>query len=196
MLNCNQIAANHKYLADAFGADFIKALVSATNTYFTQGNEQRNNGFSGWWKKHEAALLALGRFPEEMIANGHSSIDQLLSDVIESDRKCFTCPFLQGRTLWFTSKFASIVSFDIGKLYLMGCVEALTLPSVEMPARVFAIKALLEFLDFEDFRPVAKLYQSVIIQSLCQMADSARGDALILLLGVLTLAVKVWRCVP
>jgi importin-9 len=90
-------------------------------------------------------LFALGRYTEEIISliqKEQISFEYIFSQVVADDMKCDALPYLQGRALWFTSRFASHLPSNMSETYMSACVNALRNEQVNFAIRIFAMKAV------------------------------------------------------
>ncbi|KAJ3353448.1 hypothetical protein HDU91_005888 [Kappamyces sp. JEL0680] len=179
-------------LCDTFEAEFIKSLVGACLPLIQLGTVERAGGFKNWWKHHEVVLLALGRFPPQVHqAMVEAGLDFMsLVQIADQGIKCIALPLLQGRSLWFLSQFAGLTDIDLMSGYLASSIEALGSPSVPFVLKVFSLKAIDSFFKALGESVTAKV-QGPLITYLCALGEHLKEDALILLLELLSIAVRV-----
>ncbi|KAJ3299144.1 Importin 9 [Borealophlyctis nickersoniae] len=178
-----------------FPIETLQALCGATTTRFEESAKARRAGDPNWWKVDEACLLALGRVSDELV--GAVKQQQVSFDfggffqhIVLEDMQCREHPFLQGRAIWFSSQFASVLPSELVAQCMKIAVAALKEDSTAFAVKVLAIKALRNFCD--NTQPEALVpYQADVIESIVRLAHGASDEALILLLEALTTAVKV-----
>lgn len=137
--------------------------------------------------------MALGKFRQEIIplVKENSSvldIASIFSQVVTTDSKNCDCPLLQGRALWFSSQYASVLPDHILKEFVSVAVQVMA--QEQLGLRVFGVKAIKGFLSlgasgrFEE-------QAGDILAGLCYLAQSASNEFLFLLLETLTMAIKI-----
>jgi importin-9 len=188
-ISVEQCLAN---LMDAFPEDAPQCLFHTCMDLFAQSESQKESGYSHWWKIHEACLYAIGRFPEEFTQSSTKGVLdlQFVMRIVLQNMNYSALPFLQGRSLWFSSQFAMFLPSNLVTQYLGAAVEALHSDSVDVAIRIFALKSIRGFLS-SIANQEAISHQAAIIEGLLKLVEIAREDCLILLLETLVLVIKV-----
>lgn len=110
-------------------------------------------------------------------------------------------PFLQGRTIWFASRFAGSLGVNLATRYLEASVQALSTSSPTksisfneiMIVRVCSLKAVREFIAVMNRDSIIP-HQNQILRSIAEIGTCGivQEDSLVLVLEVFTEAVNVY----
>jgi hypothetical protein len=180
--------------SDNFGTTLLNGVIAAAHALLGEANSLRNSGDANWWKPREACLLAMGRLSEELteaIQQNQVQFDLagLFSHVVLDSMNTPTCPFLQGRAIWFASRFASVLPAELAQQYVATASAAVT-QSDSVPVRICAVKAIQAFsLSMESASLVA--FQPQMLEGLLVLMPSATEEIAILVLETLAPVLKI-----
>ncbi|RKO89834.1 armadillo-type protein, partial [Blyttiomyces helicus] len=182
-------------LVDAFPTETLHALCTGSQGHFEAANKARSNGSKSWWRLHEACLMALGRLSDDIMDAIRSQklqfdLGGLFSHIVVEDMKRDEYPFLQGRAMWFSSRYASALPPELVPQYLGLAVSALSTATAAPAVRVLAVKAIRGFCETVSNEEIAP-FQAQIMEGTLRLAEGASESALVLLLETLVLVIKI-----
>ncbi|KIO31746.1 polysaccharide lyase family 8 protein [Tulasnella calospora MUT 4182] len=168
------------------------ALQAVLQRIVQDSNNARLGGNPGWWKLMEAGLAAAGSLEEDEF-----DAKPFLVDVIPPLLNLGgDLPFIQGRGFVFASQFSDQLPANLFSQYLQAVVAALESPSVSMPVKVSAVKAMQNFAGKSDAKDVIVPLAARICNDLTPFLLSATEDALTLvteaLLAMIELGDSEW----
>ncbi|KAI8821647.1 armadillo-type protein [Fimicolochytrium jonesii] len=182
-------------LAEFYSQETLQAISHVVQAKLQESTQARAAGDVNWWKVHEACLLSVGRVSDIFIDGLQQQsfvfdMEGFFNHVVLADMRCNECPFLQGRSLWLSSRFAEILSDETVTQYMTAAVEALG-PNVTNPAvKISAVKALQNFcgtLGPQSLIP----FQAAMIQGIVGLTEAASDEVLALLLETLEMVIQV-----
>ncbi|KAG8947886.1 hypothetical protein FRC04_010244 [Tulasnella sp. 424] len=168
------------------------ALQGVLQRIIQDSNNARLGGNAGWWKLMEAGLAAAGSLEEDEF-----DAKPFLVDVIPPLLNLGgDLPFIQGRGFVFASQFSDQLPSTLFAQYLQAVVAALESPSVSMPVKVSAVKAMQNFAGKSEAKDVIVPLAARICNDLTPFLLSATEDALTLvteaLLAVIEMGDSEW----
>lgn len=191
-------------LSDLYTEEMVSSVLAAVQRHLEESNAFKAQtlgnlhavGPTGvWWKLEEVCLLVLGNLSHDISKLLSAQIVQfdlagLFQHVVLNAMRQVELPFLQGRAIWFASRFAQHLPAALTEQYLSAAVEALRTPHAKMPVRISALKALRAFCSTTNKAQLAT-YQAAIIEGIVSIANDVSEDALILALETLSVAIKI-----
>lgn len=181
-------------LVESFGTVHLNAVIAAAHTLLGEAASLRAAGDANWWKSREACLLAIGRLADELTEAMQQNQVQfdlagLFSHVVMESASSPTTPFLQGRAIWFASRFASVLPADLAQQYVAGASAAIC-QSDSAPVRICAVKAIQAFSGSMD-SAVLQPFQQQMLEGLLTFMPTATEEIATLVLETLAQVLKI-----
>ncbi|KAI0275362.1 ARM repeat-containing protein [Gloeopeniophorella convolvens] len=136
----------------------VSALEASVKRIITETNQAREAGVQEWWRPLEGALATLGSQAEQISDITNDEVDSgrpkpldieyLLAQVIPSLLTLSAYPFLQGRCLFFASRFAELLPSDVRGQYLDAAVQVIESSETGIPFKVSAVKSIQHFAQY------------------------------------------------
>ncbi|XP_064632245.1 importin-9-like [Lineus longissimus] len=185
-------------LAHEFPTLSAKALCNAISTHIEQAEVAKNSGNKNWWKIHESVLLAMGSVKTlllDAISSGKLQFDvpKFLTVVVLNDMSLPDLPFLLGRCMWTSSRFAGGMSPQLLQRFLHVTVDGL-LPKHPTSVRISAVRAVFNFCDYLKQTNQTNLISPCLAHIMVNLVDIGKGyssDVLALCLETLTVVITV-----
>ncbi|KAG8180187.1 hypothetical protein JTE90_017703 [Oedothorax gibbosus] len=135
-------------LAQEFEDETAVSLCAAVTRHIHEADKNTN---PHWWKIHESCMLALGGVKDLVVTgirenNLQFDLPGFFHSVVLEDLNTAVSPFLYGRCLWFSSRYADMMNEDLIKRFLQATVNGLQ-PTQPSTVRVSAVRAVLGFCD-------------------------------------------------
>ncbi|KAG8898465.1 hypothetical protein FRC00_002797 [Tulasnella sp. 408] len=152
-----------------------------------ESNNAKQGGNLGWWKLMEAGLAAAGSLEEDEFDAKPFLVDVIppLLNLGED------LSFIQGRGFVFASQFSDQLPANLFSQYLQAVIAALESPSVSMPVKVSAVKAMQNFAGKSDAKDVVVPLAARICNDLTPFLQNATEDALTLVTEALLAVVEM-----
>jgi len=152
------------------------------------------------WQQKESAYYIVGAiaeaFDEAQMAK--FNIQTFLESSVLNDLRSNSNPFLLGRALWFSGRFADKVRPEVLNAFLEATVAGLD-KSQNHIVRVQAARAVYEFVDKipDESQTVLTPYMPKVLSSLLDISSTATTEVLCLILEVISECVRVnSTCLP
>lgn len=144
-------------LCEEFEEACSASLAQTIQRHLTEAEQAKQCGNGNWWKKHEAAMLALGSCQEVIVRQIQAEkvefdIAGFLENVVLADISNPVSPFLLGRCVWVGSKFPSQLRPPSMTRFVEATVAGL---QADQPAivRISAVRAIWGFGMHLRYRP-------------------------------------------
>lgn len=183
-------------IAAEFPKDAAPALCSAVNRHLQEAHGSQGN----WWKIHEAVMLAIGSLSKMVMSqlNGEKlpfDIDAFLQNIVLANLNQNVSPFLLGRCLWVSSRYAKVMHPDILQRCLQATVAGI---NTAQPAcvRISAVRAVAGFCEHLRSTEAIQVLQPVIgemMEGLMAIATQFSSDVLGLCLETIYVVLEVDR---
>ncbi|KAI9028536.1 armadillo-type protein [Hyaloraphidium curvatum] len=181
-------------LGEAFGVDLLNGLIAGTHALMGDANDLRSRADPTWWKPREASLLSIGKLADELMEAMQQNqvqfdIAGLFSHVVLDSMKASDCPFLQGRAIWFASRFSSVLPAELAQQYVAAAASAAS-QSDSVPVRICGVKAIQAFslsMDSAALQP----YQQQMLDGLLALMPNASEEIAVLVLETLPSVLKI-----
>ncbi|KAI9007390.1 armadillo-type protein [Gaertneriomyces semiglobifer] len=179
---------------DTYPIATLQSLCHATQHQFEHANALRANGDRNWWKLHEASLLAIGKLGDDLIdaIRAHRIVfdmEGLFNNVVLVDMKSDEAPLLQGRALWFASRFAMILRPELVSQHMGAAVAALGAVGLNPAVKISALKAVRGFcvsVPVDTIKP----FQAAMIEGVVALVGDCSDETMQLLIETLAEVVK------
>uniref|UniRef100_UPI00358E2BF2 importin-9 isoform X2 n=2 Tax=Myxine glutinosa TaxID=7769 RepID=UPI00358E2BF2 len=186
----------------AVGSEFPNesavALAAAATRHLQEAEQAKTRGDTGWWKVHEACMLALGSMKGSLLdavrsGKAQFELDPFLSGVVLSALNTPALPFLLGRALWAASRFTGVMSSELVQRFLeatVGGLHSSQPPSVRISA-VRAIWGYCDQLKQAGAADVLRPFLSPVLEGLLELASGTTAETLALTLEALAMVCSV-----
>ncbi|XP_074644656.1 importin-9-like [Tubulanus polymorphus] len=185
-------------LASDFPTIAVVAICKSVQRYLQEADGLKNAGNQHWWKLHEICMLTLGCLRQLILDTAATgkiefNIVTFLQNFVMPDMNADVSPFLLGRALWMTSRFASSLTAELLQQFLQVNVNGL---HPERPAcvRISAIRAAFGFFDHLKQSNNTQLlapFLGNITDGLVSIAQQFSADVNILALSLETLSIVI-----
>lgn len=181
-------------LSENFGVEMLGGFTSAGTALLGQADSMRAAGDGNWWKPREAVLLGMGRLAEELtdaMQQNQIQLDLagLFSHVVLDSLNAAACPFLQGRAIWFASRFTGVLPTELALQYVGAAAAALT-QSDSIPVKICAVKAIHAFSSTME-ASVLQPFQRQMLEGLLNLTTNASEEIGVLLLETIMPVLKI-----
>ncbi|KAG8901625.1 hypothetical protein FRB99_005185 [Tulasnella sp. 403] len=187
-------------------AQTARALQSVMERTIVDSDQARTSGQADWWKPLEAALAAVGSSAEALLDCNDDeelqnrsppfNVQPVLTNVIPPILGLGDYPFIQGRAFVFASQFYKLLPQSLFSQYFMTAVEVLESPTVTMPVKISAVKAIRNFSLQSDAHqailPLAARIGNDLLPFLPETSESALALVIEALLAVIDLDGSKW----
>ncbi|TFY55031.1 hypothetical protein EVJ58_g8505 [Rhodofomes roseus] len=190
-------------IIDGFQSPAMNTMQSVVQQITAQSDVEKASGNPSWWRPLEAMLAAVGGQSESVLewiddeaASGRQAqiqIAPLLQNVIPNLLSLSDCPFLQGRAFVFASQYTKVLPVEMAGQYLQATVQVLEASEANVPIKISAVKAVLNFCkDIDDglLEPVAPRIAKAVGPFLSVTSE----DTLSLVLEALLTIVEIREC--
>ena len=184
-------------LVSTYRKEAIQALCESTTNLLQIAQQKHSASPALWWKTTEACLLALGLHCNELVDAIQSSgslnkydLNAVFQHFVIDAVKSFDFPFLQGRALWFSGRFAEVLPSQLANDLLHCSVSAICQQEVRPTVRICALKAIRGFCTDNSSDTLSK-YQGQLIDGMTALAANASEDSLSLIFETMMTVVSI-----
>ncbi|XP_043701110.1 importin-9 isoform X2 [Telopea speciosissima] len=182
-------------LIDSCGKEGIDAVIESAKKRFTESQQEKATGSTGWWRIREATIYTLASLSEQLLEAQDSgstgfSIGNVIEQILTEDigTGVHEYPFLHARAFSAVAKFSSVISQGILEQFLYAAIKAISL-DIPPPVKVGACQALSQLLP-EANKGVLQSHMMDLFSSLTDLLKQASDETLHLVLETLQSAVK------
>ncbi|XP_010262045.1 PREDICTED: importin-9 isoform X2 [Nelumbo nucifera] len=177
------------------GGEGITAVIGAAQKRFSESQQEKAAGSSGWWRIREATIFALSSISEPLVEAQDSiskelAVGNLLEKILTEDigTGINEYPFLHARVFSAVAKFTSMVSQGVLEQFLFAAIKAIGL-DIPPPVKVGTCRAVSQLLP-EANKEMLQPHIMGLLSSLTDLLKHASDETLHLVLETLQAAVK------
>ncbi|KAI5678745.1 hypothetical protein M9H77_09695 [Catharanthus roseus] len=177
----------------SFGAEGINAILDSAKRRFSESQQAKASGSSGWWRMREATLYTLASVSDQLLeaeVSGlrDSSLGNMLEQILVEDVAIgmHEYPFLYARMLSSVAKFLSVINHNVLEHFLLAGIRAVSM-DVPPPVKVGACRALSQLLPSIKSE-VLQPHLLDLFQSLSDLLNHASDETMHLVLETLRAA--------